>query len=94
MLTRYLGIDIIVLRFTKKGHKQRMKKADINYPELRKFIKSKMTFGDYAKNVLHLSYMTLVYKFDKKIAFTLDDVKATKDYFKLSANQVILFFFK
>lgn len=72
-----------------------MKKANKNYPELRDFIKSKgMTFGEYATKVLMVCPMTLTYKFDKKIAFTIEDVKRTMDFFKLNADQVITFFIK
>lgn len=71
-----------------------MKKADVNYPELRKFIKSKMTFKKYAEDVLILVPMTLTFKFNGKIPFTQEDIQRTKDYFHLTSKQVVLFFFK
>ena len=64
------------------------------YAELRKFIKSKgMNCETFAENVLCVSRQELSYKLNGIIAFSVQDIQIIKDYFHLSAKQVILFFF-
>lgn len=64
------------------------------YAELRKFIKSKgMKCETFAKNVLHNSRQEFSYKLNGIIAFSVQDIQNVKDYFHLSAKQVVLFFF-
>ena len=77
-------------RFTKKGHEMDKTK----YAELRKFVKSKgMTNEVFAKNVLNMSRQEFSYKLNGIIAFSVQDIQIIKDYFHLSAKQVIVFFF-
>ena len=71
-----------------------MKKADIYYPELRKFLKSKgFNMKRFAEEVLNVDRMTLNYKLSRKTSFSVVDIQIIKDYFHLSAKQVIEFFF-
>ena len=66
----------------------------LKYIELRKFIKSKgMTNEVFAKNVLFMSRQEFSYKLNGIVAFSVQDIQNIKDYFHLSAKQVVLFFF-
>lgn len=70
-----------------------MRKKQVYYHKLRKFIKSNdMTFKRYAEEVLHINPMTLTYKFTGRLGFSIEDIKLTRDYFKLSPLQVDEFF--